>query len=271
VFAILNVEYKKTIGILNVFRRQKIKIERVDFDSFHYYVINLKNARQGRINWRKVAWAAGREQSSLIIPNDINLPENCPCKPFDDAPFMRHIFLSTVLNIIKSANIRPASLTIGIVDAEAVAPDAAILALNLAAAVKVVTANTERYEHYSNQAMAATGAPLIISETYNTLNSCDIIIAPFGFTKNVTVDLQKTIFDETGKSGFKILKEDIILPKDFASKIPQKISHSAIAAALMERGRVPFAVNMAVKYFYINNIKLSAADVKAHIKSRNNT
>lgn len=266
-FAILNVEYKKFAGIFNIFKRQKIKIERVDYKNLHFYKINLKNARKDRINWNKVAWAAGREQASLIVPTDIVLPQNCPCKPFDHTPFMRHVFLNTALKTIKSAKIRPKHLTLGVIDTNAVAPDAAFLALELAATVRVVTADINRYEQYSVQALETTGAPLVVSQTFSSLSFCDVVVAPFGISKNISCGKNITIFDETGENGFKISQNDIKLPKGLAELIPPKISHTVVAAAVFERGRNRFAVNMTSDYLYINNIKLSVKDVASHIKN----
>jgi len=243
VFAVLSVEEFDRGRIKSLLHRVKVLFSGAEVitteiyeDKINYFLISTEPVR-GQIDWAKVAYTAGRESGSLIIPENIVMPPGCPVKRYDCNNFLRHVFIGTIMGIIKTSGIRPRDVNLGIYDPDALCPDTAISALSAAGTVKVVTGRLEKYTEYSHKAMDMYGAGLIVSPFVDSFYRCDIIMAPFGLDGCEYIPSGALVFDQQGLAGFSVSKECIILPKYYADMVPKGVCHADFAAVLFDRIR----------------------------------
>ncbi len=127
---------------------------------FYTVPVPLKN---GSADWTRIAAVAGGCKGRILAPLQFKVPEGYGFCEYYSADFAANMIFDSALALLKSAAVPPQGLSISLIDPDALLADRVCDLLEVAAGVKAVTKNPQKFLPCAQQAMREYGATLVIS------------------------------------------------------------------------------------------------------------
>ena len=198
-----------------------------------FFILNVYEAKSG-INWALTAQKCGRYASRVIAPRSLTLPDSSAIKRFVPSFMNSLLIFNTAAEIISMAKLPPEKICITLTDRTALHASRICRLLPLAACVRVVTAQPERYAAACSCAMTEYGASLVIRPSYEPSLKPDIVICCDGAVtcamSNAAIFTSKRI--NCGKIRFS--GSGTLLTAKHTELIPPSIDTVDFAGALTE-------------------------------------
>lgn len=218
------------------------------------YVTIAWEEQKRPISWKSVASLAGGEAKSLVLPKEIELPENAPVERFDSMPFVKSIMQGSLLDVIERAKLYEKGVKIGLYDPRGEHAEFLQLLLPVAYGVKVLTENPGSFDRIRQSELVK--ADLEFTPDAGELGDCPVIVAPDALRGELPLDDRQIVFSfERASSDCRCLVIDdceIGISRDLAALCPEGIDPNDFLAALYEKCGIHNLSNSTVSHFISN-------------------
>ena len=187
----------------------------------------------GKVNFIRLDRIIGAQRNRLLCDKSIELPKDMGYKRFDDSAYKERLCTNLALTLLKSAE--NSHISVGIIDMDAQFTTLPQDVLSYTDNVVVVTACDDIYKEVSQQLIEETGAIIRLSKSFESLNKCELVIAPSGVQRYVAS--ADTVLLTTRKSSDYVNVEAVSdytvkLPKMLLELCPKGIDATYFAGAL---------------------------------------
>ncbi len=134
--------------------------------------------RRGKINWNKIAKAAGQGRARLIYSGEFPVPEDTGIKVFEPFELRQRLCGNMALAVLDVMRDVPKKLRIGLYDPQGEYADLPEHFLKYTDNLIVVTKNYNVYREQADRLLTETGAVLCVSPHISLLSTCGFIISP---------------------------------------------------------------------------------------------
>ena len=241
-FAILQFSDTNTI-----FRQPEIKSQRYNLPSGDAFFTVTADRHLGRIPWKKLEKCLGILRKNILLPEDMTIPPDINITAFtpDILPHLLLINSATDYIIRHKQSFRSKSLTI--FDEKGIYQSYIEQLLPYFSSIRIITADTEKYEALLQALLENYGFSLIISD--EEAFGSDIVIShqckvPLYFEGTVFTNEKRYLMNGEVLSG-----SEIVLPDQYENIRPKNISPLLFASALYEKCKETSLSNLRYKDF----------------------
>lgn len=235
-FAILEIlprnnSYKQRL--LEKYTEPEISLEKLECSgSSPYYIIRVRERSDG-IPWKYIEQAAGICKKKMIIPADIELPEDSLIERFVPKYFPARILCNTAYKLLRTAAIPARDAVCTVVDPEGVAAEYVPKLLSVCSTLKIVTENNEVYDKTAQEALESRGAAItVVSDISAADGSTAVIYCPNPQPHKIRCRAVLTCYN-TNNSNFLAIGR-IAAPKSLYIPMIENIQKFEILSAMYE-------------------------------------
>lgn len=217
-------------------RPQQPKIEYSTVLNCRYAVVKSEKLKS-RSDFEKIYALSPRLCRNLIVPNNIEIPEECGIKRFSADNFKQHLAVSAAIAAIGYSEIPLYRRAVGFVDLDGSCASYVYKLINYFNLVKIVTSNYKRYIKISDELIKTYGAQIIYSNNPDILNRGNeimMVVAPKEPTPLIKPDVPVFCGSCDFQSNQIISNYKINLSREIIEQCPEKINPFDFAAAVWE-------------------------------------
>lgn len=198
--------------------------------------------RRKTIDLRKISEAAGAQRGCIICGRGIFEDGSFGLYRFYSPRFKQRLCTNFALESVRAMQDISRGLKIGVLDNNCACADIIRDFLSLCGDVTVVSSAIEEYEYIAEEIMSECGASFLLTSNPDSLNNCDLIIAPERISVPLSLRSQCVVLTvapprcPTGGQVYHGYK--ITLPKELNDLRPRECGEVYFASALYTKGRL---------------------------------
>lgn len=226
-FAVLQISDKNTI-----LQKPKIQSQRINLPSGDAFFIVTADKHMGKIPWRKLQSCLGILRHSMILPEDMTVPDNINISTFTPDIFPQLLLINSATAYIRKHKEIFLTKSLTVFDKDGIYIEYIEKLLPCFRNITVVTEKTDIYNTLSLKLLSDYGFSLVVSSQENF--KCDVVIS---HTSNVPLYFSGTLFTSEKKyiMGAEVFTgTEIELPDLYEKLRPQNIGKVLFASALYE-------------------------------------
>lgn len=159
------------------FGRYTPDVIEINTQDMHYCIIELIE-KKGNINFDYILNIAPRFSKNIVVPKDIILPDSLGLSSHVPKKLNKALCLNSIIDILENTKIPFIRRVIGIVDKDGMYTDYVEKMIKYFPTVKVYTENLDIYGMITEKMMDLYGAALLVDDTPEFLNNCNIVLSP---------------------------------------------------------------------------------------------
>ena len=235
---------KGLLGIKDLFLEPRPLMHRIQNGGINFYSIEVIARKNKAVDIMSVINLAKKNKiRNILLSKDFSKESfvNSPLYVYNPQYFVEKLFIKSICDLVKYCGIPISELKVAIIDLDAnnsACPLASIL-VPLTSILKIITKKSENFEKLQNNIMNDFGSAIILTDDYNSLSDCQIIVAPYGVDNVDTKHIPKTSIVISAKkiNNIGINAIDSITPKlpfSVNMHLPKGISPLDFSGALYE-------------------------------------
>ena len=216
-----------------IFRKPKIKSQRINTPDGEAFFIVTAEKHLGRIPWKKLGSCLGILKKDIILKDGLPMPEGSDITAFSPDIFPRLLLINSAVSYIMKHSDSYKSKSLTIYDEKALYKSSIEKLLFCFSSIKIVTPEFAAYEKLSHKLMESYGLSLLVTDTQSY--DSDVIIS---HRQTAPLYFGGTVFTNEGKplmSGRVLTGKSIILPEEYENLNTCNIDPLLFASALYEK------------------------------------
>lgn len=225
--------------LINYIKGNKIKTEVKQVRGVTLRHIEYTN-RTGTINWDEIDRFVGIQRNHLLCSEYLELPKNMGYKRFYSDEFAKRLCTNMALYVLDKVK-NTENIKVGLYDISGDSSDVLIHLLKYCPNTITVTDNNEEYYQQSEYILQETGISPIITNSRESLEVCDLIVAPCVINEILPI-CNKAIVLTCGcptkeQNGTLYFRYHFKMPNKFDAIKPAELSDYYFASALYTKAR----------------------------------
>lgn len=182
-FVCASVKNYKSLDFVDKIRfrlgKYKNNVVEINTTNMRYHIVELIQ-KKDKIDFDILMDIAPRFSKNIVMPKDIILPGSLNIKQHKPNLLEKQICLNGIFEIFNKSKIPFVRQSLGFVDEQGIYNNYVEKMIRHIPTVKVYTKNQKVYEKVSEDMMDIYGAPLMVGESIDFLNDCNIVFTPEG-------------------------------------------------------------------------------------------
>ncbi len=176
---------KGLLGIKDRLLEPRPLLRHIESGAINFFTIELISRKNKEPNIaRVVSLARENKIRNILLSKDFTEEQflHSPLYVYHPQYFIEKLFLKLIGDVAKYCGIPSSKLRVAIIDLNATNPacPSAFILLPFSSTLKIITQKTQNFEKLQNAILNDFGAATIITDDFEALSSCQIIVAPYG-------------------------------------------------------------------------------------------
>lgn len=232
-FAVLEIvpRKKEKYFLKHIFHKApSMDIERIALrGGAFFYTVKAYANKNGEIDETYLKSVIGSSTNRILLKDNTMLPQNTTLHLFKPSLLPYILFMNTSFDFLNQTGERETRI-LGILDPDAYLLKCILRFAPLAKRILVLTNHPEAYEATKGEMLRTYGLPLELTDSFQKIKSCDVILEPFYKATENSFGL----IHLRGNLPCCFRGEGVVLPKELAARCPDGIDPVLFLAALYE-------------------------------------